>query len=517
MPVPPASRCQRTAGPHSCERFLALAAAAMPSDPRPELRLDLALPAAEVDYALLREVAQLAPTGPGNPDPLVAVFGLTVTRVRAASGGHTQLTLKRRIDVLDAIAFDRADLAETVHEGDRVDVVARVMSRTFGGYRIAAARDPRRGDGRLARRVDGRDGRPRTRSWCPSWWIPTAHRPASPERPRDPRGLSPRRRPPRLRLRTDPTGGRRPLGHILRAGDVGDRAVIVACSRWVSSPAGCRSRRRTVAAATATTPTRHRPRQTSSTSHAQAAAQPVGAPAAPTVPGSIVFAKQGNIWAVTDFKATQLTNTGRDSMPSWSADGQWIYFIETAETRGLFPSQGAARYYTLTYPILTRVRANGTGRQSLLSGLYKAGGGSYQWFYWIRQPVVAPDGKTVALLSDGPDPTRSDVVLQFYDTRTGKLTRAPVGENPPLGHQDVAWRPDGKVLLYVKNARDGTRGAPAIWQYNPVSKRTSALTGPGYNSPTFSPDGKWIAATRTSPLGTDVVILNAGRGPRCCA
>jgi single-stranded-DNA-specific exonuclease len=116
------------------ERFLVLAAATMPSDLRPELRLDLALPATEVDYALLREVALLAPTGPGNPDPLVGVFGLTVTRIRAASGGHTQLTLKRRIDVLDAIAFDRADLADTIHEGDRVDVVARVMSRSFGGF-----------------------------------------------------------------------------------------------------------------------------------------------------------------------------------------------------------------------------------------------------------------------------------------------------------------------------------------------------------------------------------------------
>ena len=57
-----------------------------------------------------------------------------MTRVRAANGGHTQLTLRRRIDVLDAIAFGRADLAETVREGDRVDVVARVVSRTFGGY-----------------------------------------------------------------------------------------------------------------------------------------------------------------------------------------------------------------------------------------------------------------------------------------------------------------------------------------------------------------------------------------------
>ena len=46
-----------------------------------------------------------------------------MTRVRAATGGHTQLTLRRVLDVLDGIAFDRADLAETVVEGDRVDVV----------------------------------------------------------------------------------------------------------------------------------------------------------------------------------------------------------------------------------------------------------------------------------------------------------------------------------------------------------------------------------------------------------
>ena len=57
-----------------------------------------------------------------------------MTRVRAASGGHTQLTLRRRLDVLDGIAFGRSDLAETVHAGDRVDVVARLASRTFGGY-----------------------------------------------------------------------------------------------------------------------------------------------------------------------------------------------------------------------------------------------------------------------------------------------------------------------------------------------------------------------------------------------
>ncbi len=115
-------------------RFLALAAVSAPVDPRVTLAIDLALPARDVDYALFREFADLSPAGPGNPDPLVAVLGLTVTRVRAATGGHTQLTLKRERDVLDGIAFGRADIAETVREGDRVDVVARLASRTFGGF-----------------------------------------------------------------------------------------------------------------------------------------------------------------------------------------------------------------------------------------------------------------------------------------------------------------------------------------------------------------------------------------------
>jgi len=116
------------------ERFLVLAADRTPRDPRLPLAVDLALPAAAVDYGLHRELGALAPCGPGNPDPLIAVLGLTVTRVRAATGGHSQLTLKRERDVLDGIAFGRSDIAETVHEGDRLDVVARLTSRAFGGF-----------------------------------------------------------------------------------------------------------------------------------------------------------------------------------------------------------------------------------------------------------------------------------------------------------------------------------------------------------------------------------------------
>jgi single-stranded-DNA-specific exonuclease len=116
------------------ERFQVIARQAVPPDPRAAVNIDVAVPALDVDYALQRELAALAPYGPGNTEPLVAVLGLTVTRVRLAGTGHTSMTLKRRLDVLDGIAFGRPDLAETVAVGDRIDVVARVVSRSFGGY-----------------------------------------------------------------------------------------------------------------------------------------------------------------------------------------------------------------------------------------------------------------------------------------------------------------------------------------------------------------------------------------------
>ncbi len=229
------------------------------------------------------------------------------------------------------------------------------------------------------------------------------------------------------------------------------------------------------------------------------------------VPGTLVFVKQGNLWTQTGNKAIQITTSGTGSMPSWSPDGKWIYYIESVRDQGLFPGGGdVANRYLMDYPVLTRIHADGSGAESLQSGRYRKG--KYTWFYWMRQPRVSPDGTTVALVSDGPDPTKSDVVLQTYNVKTDTMKRLGLGENAPLGHQDPAWRPDGKQLLYVKNGRQGTGGAPTIYRYDPVTKKSSPLSAPGYMQPSWSPDGSWIAVTKTSSLGTDIAILDARNG-----
>jgi single-stranded-DNA-specific exonuclease len=115
-------------------RFLGLASAADLPPGRPELAVDMVVPAANVGYALVRELGILEPTGPGNPLPVLAVTGLRVVRARSAAGGHTQLVLGRARDVLDAVAFRRPDLATMLHAGDRVDVAARATTRSFGGF-----------------------------------------------------------------------------------------------------------------------------------------------------------------------------------------------------------------------------------------------------------------------------------------------------------------------------------------------------------------------------------------------
>jgi Tol biopolymer transport system component len=229
-----------------------------------------------------------------------------------------------------------------------------------------------------------------------------------------------------------------------------------------------------------------------------------------TFPGSIVYAKAGNIWIQSGHDVRQLTDSGHDSMPSFSPDGKDIYFIREDIGRGKHTEGGAYSWFDLATPSIVKVPADGSAPPvGIVSGRIKQG--RELWFFWMREPVLAPDGHTIALLSDGPSPYQSDVTLQFYDTKTKKFTKPKLSQNG-LGHQDPAWAPNGSYLAFVKNARDGARGAPQILKYSPANKKVFAITGPGYIAPAWSPNSRYIAATKTDSFGTDLVILDSGTG-----
>jgi WD40-like Beta Propeller Repeat len=225
-------------------------------------------------------------------------------------------------------------------------------------------------------------------------------------------------------------------------------------------------------------------------------------------PGTIVYAKAGNIWTQSGDDVRQLTDSGRDSMPTFSPDGQYIYYIREANGKGRHQTGNGAAWYDINTPELMRVATDGSDEPVVIaSGALEGGRDSF--FYWMRQPSVSRDGHFITVVSDGPNPNVSEVVVQSFNTETGKFERPelPIG----LGHQDPTWGPDG-YLAFVKNERVGSRGAPQILKWNPETGRVFTITGPGYLAPAFAPDSKHLAATKTNSFGTDVVILDAFSG-----
>ena len=229
------------------------------------------------------------------------------------------------------------------------------------------------------------------------------------------------------------------------------------------------------------------------------------------VPGTLLYAKDGNIWTQSNGTATQVTTGGQDSMPSFAPDGSVIYFVRTRRVNGNWKINGVTRAYQMDVPSMMSVPIAGGDPTVVLDGLINPPG-SLKWMGFIREPVLSPDGRTIAMASDLPNPNNSDVTIKTYDLKTKKITNPRLGQVPPLGHQDPAWRPDGLRLAYVRNDRDGAKGIPRIYQYNPATKKSTAITGPGYLHPSWSPDGRYLAVTHTTAFGTDVSILDAATG-----
>ena len=317
------------------ERFLALAAAAGPPDPVPSLPIDVALRARDVDYALHRDLQRLAPCGTGNPEPLVAVLGLTVTRAREADGGHSQLVLRRRLDVLDGIAFGWPELSREVAEGDVIDIVCAAAEPAVRRHRVAPARDPDAAPtGHHAEARAILDAAPVAVGPGPAVGL---------ARPADVTRADPRPRAAPLRPRAAAASLSVPRRRC--------RSPASWSSPW--SPSRCSAA--TCRTCPAPTAANGGPIRTPTPSNVV-----VVDPRA-DVPGSLLYVKDGNIWIQSGDQARQLTSGGQDSMPAWSPDGASIYFVRTHARGGPLAVGRRSRTYNLTVPRLVRIDADGTG------------------------------------------------------------------------------------------------------------------------------------------------------------
>ncbi len=235
----------------------------------------------------------------------------------------------------------------------------------------------------------------------------------------------------------------------------------------------------------------------------------------PTIKGTLLFARTGNIWAASGLNLTPIATAGTDSSPAWSPDGTTVYAIETKLKSDVQPPFKSGKFYLYVTNIVS-MNADGSNRQEVFKGLFSQNGG--QWYTGVYQPDVSPDGKTFALVSDygyvpvsGCESCYQPVVLGTMTTQGTKLTNLNVRTANNLGHNDPAWSPNGKQIAFTYNKHDGSDGAPRIGILTVASGKLTLLK-PGYANPSWSPDGSSIAAERTTPTGRDVVVLDPGTG-----
>jgi hypothetical protein len=235
-----------------------------------------------------------------------------------------------------------------------------------------------------------------------------------------------------------------------------------------------------------------------------------------SIPGQLVYAKNGAIWIQDGNTARQLTqpvNGSTASQPAFSPDGQWIYYIDTRPSGlGSWP---LGFHYVLNVPVLCRIHPDGSGREDLLSGLIKRG--SLKVYYILRQPSINTISSYALVASDGPTgPGVQDVMIHLVDLSKHKLSAAlRLPEDSPLGLSDPDFAPDGVTFAYTMEGRAGSqakpRGAPSVW-IGSIKGGTPRRLATNTRDPAWSPDGKYIAATSVSGDAMNVVVLDATTG-----
>jgi TolB protein len=236
-----------------------------------------------------------------------------------------------------------------------------------------------------------------------------------------------------------------------------------------------------------------------------------------SLPGRLLFVKDGDLWVYQHGATFQLATGGTWSQPTWSPDGANLAYVyrgtnfadifvtdERGESqRRLTDSQSTildnndwnlrpvwspdgtriafVSDHASTFPVLWLMNAaDGTGRRQIgTPGLQEEAVDAIAW---------SPDGEQLAItLYNEPGPSQVALVPL---TTTGR----PVGRvltTTPGGALDPAWSPDGAWLAYA--GRDG--GAVEVYVVKPDGSGEQPLIHDGFlaRAPVWSPDGRHLA------------------------
>jgi Tol biopolymer transport system component len=226
-------------------------------------------------------------------------------------------------------------------------------------------------------------------------------------------------------------------------------------------------------------------------------------------PGTILFTRAGNIVAASSeaggLDLHNVTRQRTDSWPTWSANGERIIYVRTTQ-RVAYPTGREDSKYTFYPTDIMSINANGRQRRRLFESQFQSSQGP--WFTTAVQPDLSPNGRTIALVSDGRTrpSSQSDiqsVVLSTMNANGNNLQFVDVRDSSRLGHNDPEWSPEGKRIAFTYASNSGARVGILTMASDRVNRSRR-----GYANPSWSPDGRLLVCERTTEAGRDIVVLD---------
>lgn len=199
----------------------------------------------------------------------------------------------------------------------------------------------------------------------------------------------------------------------------------------------------------------------------QAAAQ---AQQAETLPGRMLFVRDGNLWMWQGGNSRQFSEGGIWSQPSYSPNGREVAYVHWASN----------------FSDIFLMAADGSNSRRLTRGQ----SASLRDNSWAMRPTWAPDGSRLAFISDQNSNHNQVWVMAADGNGRRQLTSEAMGV---LWVDSLSWEPNGNRLAMT--AAPDMRAASHIYLLDVAKGSYTQFTdeASGAFDPSFSPDGSTLA------------------------
>jgi TolB protein len=202
-------------------------------------------------------------------------------------------------------------------------------------------------------------------------------------------------------------------------------------------------------------------------------------PSGQTLPGKILFVKEGNVWAWSDGRARQLTAGGTWREPRLSPDGTEIAYV----------------YRSTNFSEIFVMNSDGSDSRRLTSSQSS----SLADNDWVFRPTWSPDGSQLAFISDG----------ESYNPIVWLMNKDGSGKKQVLGVSAIqeaadtlSWAPEGKRLMVTAFGAEVSQ--IVLLELGRLTGQPLTNNPKGAFDPAWSPDGSTLALAVRESGRTDV-------------